>query len=240
MTVQIDAPVQETLEWFGEGGPAKEPRAANSFEHMLTHQGMQQQKEMFTYFGPGDMVPVTAFSYSIPDMPRFHFYHYNDQQEVVISMASDGGPLKTGHVHIQDTTHGVTMFLNKPKAPTMQAYQMCIIAIRMRDAAPQNEAKIFRCSECNEVIFRLDVDMHVGPPHPYYQELPNIRLYADAVDAFNETDRICAACGHHNEEFPNYIAGWRRYTQYIELANRARGDIEKAGGDAGFGGEIVR
>jgi hypothetical protein len=240
MTVQMDAPVQGALEWFGEGGPVKEPVAANSFEHMLTHQGMQQQKEMFNFFGPGDMVPVTAFSYSIPDMPRFHFYHYNDQQEVVISMASEGGPLKTGHIHIQDTTHGVTMFLNKPKAPTMQAYQMCIIAIRMRDAAPQNEAKMFRCSECNEVIFRLDVDMHIGPPHPYYQELPNIRLYADAVDAFNETDRICGSCGHHNEEFPNWIAGWRRYTQYIELANRARGDIEKAGAEAGFGGEIAR
>jgi hypothetical protein len=238
MTAQLDAPA--TLEWFGAGGPDKEPVVANAFASMLTHQGMQQQRELFHYFGPNDLVPVTAFSYSIPDMPRFHFYHYNDQQEIVVCMASEGSPLKTGSVHVQSSTHGVTMFLNKPKAPMMESYQLALLVIRMMPAAPQNESKIFRCSECNEVIFHYDDDIHTGLTHQYYPELPTIRLYADAVDKFNATDRICASCGHHNEEFPQYIAGWRRYTEFVELANRARGDIADAAAAAGFDKEGTR
>ena len=71
----------------------------------------------------------------------------------------------------------------------MECYQICLIIIRMAPAAPQNEAKMFRCSECNGLIFRYDQDMHVGPPHRFYPELPNIRVYADAVEQFNATDR---------------------------------------------------
>ena len=125
MTVQIDAPAPETLGWFGAGGPGEGTAQGERLRHMVTHQGMQQQRELFPYFGPNDLVPAGAFSYSLPDMPRFHFYHYNDQQEIVISMASDGAPLKTGHVHVQDSTHGVTTFLSKPNAPRMEAYQIC-------------------------------------------------------------------------------------------------------------------
>jgi hypothetical protein len=240
MTTQIDAPAQAMLGWFGAGGPEKEPLKENVFASMVTHQGMQQQRELFPYFGPSDLVPAGAFSYSLPDMPRFHFYHYNEQQEIVISMASEGAPLKTGHIHVQDNTHGVTTFLTKPNAPRMEAYQICLITIRMRPFAPQNEAKLFRCSECNELIHRYDEDIHVGPPRRFYQELPNIRVYADAVDKYNATDRVCPACGHQNEPFPQDIAGWRRYADYIELANRARGDIEKAAIAEGFDGEVAQ
>ena len=45
---------------------------------------------------------------------------------------------------------------------------------------------------------------------------------ADAVDKFNASDRICPACGKKQEPFPQDIAGWRRYAQYVDLANRAR------------------
>jgi hypothetical protein len=223
-----------TIEWFGAGGPTKEPLKENVFANMITHQGMQQQRELFPYFGADDLVPAGAFSYSLPDMPRFHFYHYNDRQEIVMSMASEGAPLKTGHIHVQDNTHGVTTFLSRPKAPEMECYQICLIIIRMAPAAPQNEAKMFRCSECNGLIFRYDQDMHVGPPHRFYPELPNIRVYADAVEQFNATDRICPDCGHQNEPFPQDVAGWKRYSDYITLANRARGDIEKAANAEGF------
>lgn len=221
-------------EWFGVGGPTKEPLKANVFEAMINSQGMQQQRELFPYFGAGDVVPAAAFSYSQPDMPRFHFFHYNDRQEIVIDMASEGATLKTGQIYVQSNTHGVTTFLSKPTAPAMESYQVCIIAIRMAPCAPQMEAKMFRCSECNEIIFRYDEDMHVGPPHRFYQELPNIRVYADAVDKYNATDRICPECGHQNEPFPQDIAGWKRYVEYITLANRARADIEKAALAEGF------
>lgn len=223
-------------EWFGAGLPTKQPLKANTFEGMMNSQGMQQQRELFPYFGAGDIVPAVGFSYSLPDMPRFHFFHYNDRQEIVISMASDGAPLKTGQIYVQSNTHGVTTFLNQPKAPLMECYQVCLIIIRMAPCAPQMEAKMFRCSECNELVYRYDEDMHVGPPHQFYQELPNIRLYADAVDKYNATDRICPGCGYQNAPFPQDIAGWKRYVEYNTLANRARDDIEKAALAAGFSG----
>lgn len=62
--------------------------------------------------------------------------------------------------------------------------------------------------------------------------MPNVRLYADAVDAFNATDRICPSCGEQQKEFPQDIAGWRRYPQFVTLANRARGEIELAAENA--------
>lgn len=217
--------------WFGDDRPpAKPPCKVNVFETMLSHQGMQQQKELFPYFGADDLVPAAAFSYSLPDMPRFHFYHYNDQQEIVLCLAAEGGSLTTGQLYVQNSTHGVTMFLKKAAAPEMENYQVSIIAIRMKESGPQNEAMMFRCSSCNEVVFRYDRDVHAGPPHKHYRELPNIRLYADAVDAFNGCDRICPACGAQQEKFPQDIAGWRRYTQHVTLANRARERIADAAG----------
>jgi hypothetical protein len=225
--------------WFGDSRPpSKKPLRANVFETMLNHQGMQQQKELFPYFSEGDLVPAAAFSYSLPDLPRFHFYHYNDQQEIVVCMAAEGGSLKTGQLYVQNTTHGVTTFLKNPNAPEMEAYQVCIITIRMKDEGPQNEAKMFRCSSCNEVVFRYDRDILDTEPHKYYQELPNVRLYADAVDAFNATDRICPSCGKVQDQFPQDVAGWRRYAQYVTLANRARDEIALAA-DAAASGERV-
>jgi hypothetical protein len=64
--------------------------------------------------------------------------------------------------------------------------------------------------------------------HKYYRELPNIRLYADAVDAFNDSDRVCPGCGEQQQEFPQDLAGWRRYAQHVSLANRAREQIARA------------
>ena len=215
--------------WFGVDAPPKRaPLKANVFQTMMNHQGMQQQKELFPYFGRGELVPAAAFSYSLPDMPRFHFYHYNDQQEIVLCMAAEGGSLVTGQLYVQQNTHGVTMFLKKPAAPAMEAFQVSIIVIRMKDAGEQNEAKMFRCRSCNEVVFRYDREVSTGPAHKYYPELPNVRLYADAVDAFNASDRICPACGLQQDPFPQDIAGWRRYADYADLANRAREEIEAA------------
>ena len=225
----MSASVSTGHAWFGvDAPPQRAPLKANVFQTMMNHQGMQQQKELFPYFGRGELVPAAAFSYSLPDMPRFHFYHYNDQQEIVLCMAAEGGSLVTGQLYVQQNTHGVTMFLKKPAAPAMEAYQVSIIVIRMKDAGEQNEAKMFRCRSCNEVVFRYDREVSTGPAHKYYPELPNVRLYADAVDKFNASDRICPACGKKQEPFPQDIAGWRRYAQYVDLANRAREEISAA------------
>ena len=222
--------------WFGDDRPQpKAPRKVNVFETMMDHQGMQQQKELFPYFGADDLVPAAAFSYSLPNMPRFHFYHYNDQQEIVLTLAAEGGSLTTGQLYIQSATHGVTMFLKKAAAPELENYQVSIIAIRMKDSGPQNEAMMFRCASCTEIVFRYDRDVYSGQAHKYYQELPNIRLYADAVDAFNASDRICPGCGEKQDEFPQDIAGWRRYAQHVSLANKAREQIAAAAERAAAG-----
>ena len=216
-------------EWFGKPlAPGKVPLKANVFETMVDHQGMLQQKPLFPYMGPGDIVPAAALSHSLPGMPRVHFFHYNDIQEVVLCMAGQEGLIATGQLYLQQGTHGVTTFLRKPQAPTAQSFQVSLIIIRMKTEGPQMEGFLIRCLNCNEVVYRLDRDIFAGPDYPHYRELPNIRFYADAAEDFNATERICPSCGTQQPEFPVELMGWRRYAQYAELANRARVDIETA------------
>jgi hypothetical protein len=216
-------------QWFGKAvQPGKTPRKVNVFETMLAHQGMQEQMPLFPYFGPGDIVPTAALSISLPDMPRVHFYHYNDLPEVILTMAGDGAMLASGQLYLQQGTHGVTTFLRKPVGPEANNYQISLIIIRMKKEGPQNEGFILRCPGCNEVVFRMDRDVFAGPAHRYYPELANIRFYADAADAFNAEPRTCGKCGAAQPRFPQELMGWRRYAQYADLANRARADMEAA------------
>jgi hypothetical protein len=220
-----------TARWFGrEIAPGKRPLKLNVFEHMLAHQGMLEQLPLFPYFGPGDIVPTAALSLSLPSMSRAHFYHYNDITEVILTMAGDGALLATGQLYLQKGTHGVTTFLRNSDAPEGQSYQISLIIIRMKQAAPQNEGFLLRCVQCNQIVFRMDRDVWKGREHRYYPELANVRFYADAVDAFNAEPRSCAACGAAQPRFPEELMGWRRYAQYVELANRAREALERAGG----------
>lgn len=214
--------------WFGQGPPSKRPLKVNVFENMMAHQGMLEQVPIFPYFGPGDIVPTAALSLSLPDMPRVHFYHYNDIPEVILVMAGSGALLSTGQLYLQQGTHGVTTFLRKPVAPEAQGYLIALIVIRMKDHGPQNEGFVMRCVQCNEVVFRMDRDVWKAPERPHYPELANVRFYADAVDAFNAQERACETCGAKQPRFPQELAGWRRYAQYVELANRARTEIEAA------------
>ena len=215
--------------WFGKPvAPGKMPLKTNVFETMVDHQGMLQQKPLFPYLGPGDVVPAAALSYSLPGMPRVQFFHYNDIQEVVLTMAARDGLISTGQLYLQQGTHGVTTFLRKPQAPTAEVYQISLIIIRMKTEGPQMEGFLIRCLKCNELVFRVDRDIFEGPSHPHYRELANIRFYADAAEAFNASPRVCANCQTTQPEFPVELMGWRRYAQYAELANRARSDIEAA------------
>ncbi len=218
-----------TPRWFGRAvAPGKRPLKVNVFENMLAHQGMLEQMPLFPYFGPGDIVPTAALSLSLPSMPRAHFYHYNDIPEVVLTLAGDGALLATGQLYLQQGTHGVTTFLRKSDGAEAQSYQISLIVIRMRAEGPQNEAFILRCVGCNEIVFRVDRDVFTGRQHRYYPELANVRFYADAADAFNAEPRRCANCGVEQPRFPAELMGWRRYAQYVELANRAREALERA------------
>jgi hypothetical protein len=215
--------------WFGRPvAPGKRPLKVNVFEHMLAHQGMLEQAPLFPYLGPGDIVPTGALSLTLPETPRVHFYHYNDIPEVILCMASEGGLIATGQLYLQEGTHGVTTFIRQPRGDEGRHYQISLIVIRMKSEGPQNEAFILRCLKCNEVVFRIDRDVWQGPAHPHYPELANIRFYADAADAFNAEERSCGKCGAAQPRFPSELMGWRRYAQYVELANRARTDMEAA------------
>jgi hypothetical protein len=215
--------------WFGKAAPHKVPLKVNVFTDMMSHQGMLEQRPLFPYFGPGDIVPTAALSLTLPETPRVHFYHYNDLPEVILCMAGEGGLISTGQMYLQQGTHGVTTFLRQPQGATGKHYQISLIIIRMKSAAPQNEAFILRCHRCNEIVFRQDRDVFSGPAHPFYAELPNLRFYADAADAYNAEERRCAQCGVTQPRFPVELMGWRRYVQYVELANRARRDLLAAG-----------
>jgi hypothetical protein len=215
--------------WFGKPVAAgKVPRKVNVFESMVGHQGMLEQIPLFPYVGPGDIVPTAALSLSSPSLPRLHFYHYNDVPEVVIAMAGQNAMLVAGQIYLQQGTHGVNTFLRKADAPEAYAWQISLIIIRMKQEGPQNEAFILRCDKCNEVVFRTDRDVFEGRAQAWYPELANVRFYADAADLFNSVERACPACNAVQPRFPTELVGWRRYAQYVELANRARSDIEAA------------
>ena len=217
------------MTWFGKAvAPGKRPLKVNVFAHMMGHHGMLEQLPLFPYLGPGDIVPTAALSLTLPDTPRVHFYHYNDLSEVVLCMASEGGLIATGQLYLQQGTHGVTTFLRQPAGAEGKHYQLVLIITRMKPDGPQNEGLLLRCIKCNEIVFRMDRDVSRAPPHAHYPELANIRFYADAVDAYNAELRTCTKCGTEQPRFPAQLMGWRRYVQYVELANRARGGIEAA------------
>jgi hypothetical protein len=215
--------------WFGKDrAPGKLPLKVNAFEQMAAHQGMLEQIPLFPYFGPGDIVPTAALSLSLPDMPRIHFYHYNDVTEVILTLAGDGALLAAGQLYLQKGTHGVTTFLRKAQGPEAAGYQISYIVVRMKREGPQNEGWILRCTKCNEVVFQLYRDVWAPPDARPVPELPNVRFYADAADAYNEGPRVCEKCGEAQPRFPAEIVGWRRYAEYVDLAHRARADIEAA------------
>jgi hypothetical protein len=225
----MESPRQRPGHWFGKPvAPGKQPRKVDVFENMLAHQGMLEQMPLFPYFGPGDIVPTAALSLSLPDMPRLHFYHYNDIPEVIVAMAGERAMLTTGQVYLQQGTHGVTTFLRQGQGPEAESYQISLIIIRMKKEGPQNEAFLLRCHSCNDVVFRMDRDVWTGKEHAYYPELANVRFYADAADEYNKVERTCPKCQKPQPRFPEEIVGWRRYAQYAELANRARANIEAA------------
>jgi len=225
------------MTWFGKAVAAgKQPCKVNVFAHMLGHQGMLQQTPLFPFFGPGDIVPTAALSLTLPDTPRVHFYHYNDIPEVILCMASEGGLITTGQLYLQQGTHGVTTFIRQPAGSEAKHYQISLIIIRMKPEGPQNEGFVLRCPRCNAVVFRVDRDVWQAPAHDHYPELANIRFYADAVDDYNAAPRSCGECGAAQPRFPAELMGWRRYVQYVELANRARRDIEAAWPAPGNGG----
>ena len=197
---------------------------------MIAHQGMLQQLPLFPYLGPGDIVPTAALSLTLPDTPRVHFYHYNDIPEVILCMASEGGLIATGQLYLQQGTHGVTTFIRQPTGPEGKHYQISLIIIRMKRGGPAERGLHPALRQVQRDRVPHGSRRLAGARRTRtYPELANIRFYADAVDAYNAEPRTCGKCGVAQPRFPQELMGWRRYAQYVELANRARTDIEARG-----------
>ena len=56
----------------------------------------------------------------------------------------------------------------------------------------------------------------------------NVQIRLKAEPAVREAVAWYCACGAAQPRFPAELMGWRRYVQYVELANRARRDMEAA------------
>ncbi|MFT4564183.1 MAG: hypothetical protein ACI9BW_003946 [Gammaproteobacteria bacterium] len=213
--------------WFGEPLIAnKRPIKKNLFEEVIHSTGDLELVPVFPYFDEGSIVPCLSISMGGAATKQFQFFHANDVPEVMICLSENNSALRAGMLMSFPDLHGVNNFLKDVSDD--DAYMIVLIAIRMQ-AGAQVEGFLLRCNECNEQIYRLDRDIKEGPERPYYPEFHALRLYADAVDEFNATDRKCANCGHVQEPFPQEQLGWRRYARQVELANRARGAIEAQG-----------
>ena len=216
-----------TKPWFGEPLiPNKRPIKKNLFEEVIHATGDLELVPVFPYLDDGAIVPCLSIAMGGEHVKKFQFFHANDVPEVMICLSEQNSALRAGTLMSFPDLHGVNNFLKD--VADDDAYMIVLIAIRMR-AGEQVEGFELRCDECNEPIYRLDRDIKQGPERPYYPEFHALRLYADAVDEFNASDRKCSKCGHVQEPFPQDQLGWKRYARQVDLANRARAGAEAWG-----------
>ena len=178
---------------------------------------------LFPYLHPGAMVPAGAILKGGPDANYGHFFHHNTQDEVVVTLASNGCMLQTGQVFVGARIHGVNSFLKNEKDPA--AYGVLLITQLQAEAGPQTEAVSLRCEKCHEEIFFREFD--ATPPadadetrHPFV----SVALLPDLFQPFNsdETLRTCGKCGHRNAPFPVAAWGWDRYAMQSALTGMGR------------------
>jgi DNA-directed RNA polymerase subunit M/transcription elongation factor TFIIS len=210
--------------WFGDPSVVgKRPIKKNMFEEVIHATGDLELVPVFPYLDEGSIVPCLSIAMGGRGVKKFQFFHTNDVPEVMICLSEHNSALRAGMLMSFPDLHGVNNFLKD--VADEDAYMIVIIAIRMK-AGAQNEGFVLRCDECNNEIYRLNRDIKQGPERQYYPEFHALRLYADAVDDFNASDRKCEKCGHVQEMFPQDQLGWRRYARQVDLANRARASVE--------------
>jgi hypothetical protein len=212
--------------WFGRSlFPGKQPLKTNLFEEVIHATGALQLVPVFPYLDDGSIVPCLSISMGGAGAKKFQFFHENVVPEVLLCIAEEKSALKAGQMMALPNLHGVNNFLKKVEDE--DAYLIVLVVIRMNEGDDQAESFLIRCSNCNEVVYRGDSNVKEGPERPYYPEFYALAFYADAVDEFNASDRSCPKCGEVQEPFPAEQLGWRRYARQVDLANRARADIER-------------
>ena len=215
--------------WFGRALVAgKKPIKKNLFEELIHATGTLELVPVFPYLDNGSIVPCLSVSMGGAETKKFQFFHDNVVPEVLICLAERNSTLKAGQMMVLPNLHGVNNFLKKLEDES--AYMVVLITVRMNSQDVQLEGFLIRCAKCNALVYQRECDVKQGPERPYYPEFYAVAFYADAVDEFNASDRICPKCGHHQAPFPAEQMGWRRYVRQVDVANRARADMEQLAG----------
>jgi hypothetical protein len=215
--------------WFGQSlVPGKTPLKKNLFEEVIHATGTLELVPVFPYLDNGAIVPCLSVSLGKAGTQRFQFFHDNVVPEVLLCLAEKQGALKAGQMMVLPNLHGVNNFLKDLQNGS--AYFVVLITIRMNHQDEQREGFLIRCEQCNELLYQRYQNIKRGPERPYYPEFYALAFYADAVDEFNASDRICPKCGHVQPPFPVDQMGWRRYAMQVRVANQAREEAERLAG----------
>jgi len=215
--------------WFGQPlVPGKVPLKRNLFEEVIHATGTLELVPVFPYLDNGAIVPCLSVSMGGTNAQRFQFFHDNVVPEVLLCLAEQQGALKAGQMMVLPNLHGVNNFLKDLQDES--AYLVVLITVRMNHQDEQREGFLIRCEQCNELLYQRYQNIKHGAERPYYPEFYALAFYADVVDEFNASDRVCPKCGHVQPPFPAEQMGWRRYAMQIQVANRAREDAERCAG----------
>lgn len=192
-----------------------------------------QLAPMFPYLDAESMVPAVSVFQGGPNVSFGQFFHFNTVDEVAIGFGGEGGLQQSGQAMALARLHGVNSFLKDPKDPNSY---ITVVVVQRQSAIDrdQNEAMIFRCEKCHEVLLRFEYD--ATPP-----EEPSAGSEADrypafvtqqgsfaATEAFNasESQRTCGKCGRVNPPFPLEAWGWGSWVRQNRLVNRARRNLQ--------------
>jgi hypothetical protein len=206
------------------------PLKVNLFERMQA--GNCQLLPLFPYEDADSLVPAGAIFRGEPGADFGQFFHFNTVDEVAHVFGANGALLQTGQIYATQPLHGVNSFLKDPTNP--DNFLVLSVTQHQRASGPQNEAVIFRCAKCHEVLVRYEYDARPAArganPRNGVPLLPTLQGSVDAADTLNEhaTNRHCGSCGHDNPQFPLERWGWRHYVQQTRTVNDARHALDAA------------
>lgn len=213
--------------WSAWRDSQKKPLKVNLFEQLVSHTGTLELVPIFPYLGPGDVVTCASSIIGGPSLEEFIFTHNNVIPETMIVVSEAGGAVPLGTVMALLGEHAVTSgFLAEPHQAG--SFFHVLVAVRMLPGSVQDEEFIINCPKCGEEVFRHGFNIKAGPERPLVGEFYGLFYYDQAVQAFNQTERVCAGCLTVLPRFPEEQMGWGRYAANVATANQAGQRLQQA------------
>jgi hypothetical protein len=217
------------------------PLKVNIFERMQS--GNCQLLPLFPYEDADSLVPAGAIFRGEPGAEFGQFFHFNTVDEVAHVFGAFGALLQTGQIFATQPVHGVNSFLKDASNP--ENFLVLTVTQHQRATGPQNEAVIFRCGKCHEVLERYEYDAQPAPrgahPRNGVPLLATLQGSVDAAETLNEhaANRRCSSCGYENPSFPLERWGWRQYVHQTRTVTDARHALDAAAAQA-LGSPVVQ